>query len=150
MTTAFGDYASTLASPALLRFRCSSRCHNGSTILAGTFKLMFLRAIFQASWIYCVGCLLPLCSTILDACRTYNRPGLPIRLIGLILELVHKGRAWVKLTGAYLDSKVGPPSYSDTSIVGAAFVARLLTVVFGAAIGHIPLKRAKSLTMRFY
>ena len=41
---------------------------------------------------------------------------------GLILELVHKGRAWVKLTGAYLDSKVGPPSYSDTSIVGAAFV----------------------------
>jgi predicted TIM-barrel fold metal-dependent hydrolase len=41
---------------------------------------------------------------------------------GLILELVHKGRAWVKLTGAYLDSKIGPPTYSDTSAVGSAFV----------------------------
>ena len=41
---------------------------------------------------------------------------------GLILELVHKGRAWVKLTGAYLDSKVGPPTYGDTSMVGAAFM----------------------------
>src|SRR6478672_6487003 len=30
-----------------------------------------------------------------------------------ISKLIDKGRTWVKLSGAYQDSKVGPPSYSD-------------------------------------
>ncbi len=39
----------------------------------------------------------------------------------LVLELIDKGRTWVKLSSAYQDSKVGPPSYADTSKVAAAF-----------------------------
>jgi predicted TIM-barrel fold metal-dependent hydrolase len=41
---------------------------------------------------------------------------------GVILGLVDKGRAWVKVSGAYHDTKVGPPDYADTSAVGRAFV----------------------------
>jgi len=41
---------------------------------------------------------------------------------GVILRLVDKGRAWVKVSGAYHDTKVGPPGYADTSAVGRAFV----------------------------
>ena len=40
----------------------------------------------------------------------------------VILGLVDKGRAWVKVSGAYHDTKVGPPGYADTSAVGKAFV----------------------------
>ena len=32
-----------------------------------------------------------------------------------------KGRTWVKLSGAYADTKVGPPSYSDSSAVARAY-----------------------------
>jgi predicted TIM-barrel fold metal-dependent hydrolase len=39
----------------------------------------------------------------------------------LVLELVDKGRTWIKLSGAYQDTKIGPPSYADTSKVAAAF-----------------------------
>jgi D-galactarolactone isomerase len=31
-----------------------------------------------------------------------------------ISKLIDKGKTWVKLSGAYQDSKVGPPSYADT------------------------------------
>jgi predicted TIM-barrel fold metal-dependent hydrolase len=41
----------------------------------------------------------------------------------VILGLVDKGRAWVKVSGAYHDTKAGPPGYADTSAVGKAFVA---------------------------
>jgi len=37
--------------------------------------------------------------------------------------LVEKGRAWVKVSGAYHDTKVGPPDYADTSAVARAFIA---------------------------
>jgi len=42
---------------------------------------------------------------------------------GTILALVEKGRAWVKVSGAYHDTKVGPPDYADTSAVARAFIA---------------------------
>jgi len=41
---------------------------------------------------------------------------------GLICDLMHKEKAWVKLTGAYLLSKVGPPTYADSTLVAKAFV----------------------------
>jgi D-galactarolactone isomerase len=41
---------------------------------------------------------------------------------GVIRKLIDKGRTWVKLSGAYQDSKVGPPSYADTSKVAQAYV----------------------------
>jgi predicted TIM-barrel fold metal-dependent hydrolase len=39
-----------------------------------------------------------------------------------ISKLIDKGKAWVKLSGAYLDSKVGPPSYSDMVPVARAYI----------------------------
>ena len=42
---------------------------------------------------------------------------------GIIRRLIDGGRTWVKLSGAYLDSKVGPPSYSDVTRVAQAFVS---------------------------
>ena len=39
-----------------------------------------------------------------------------------ISKLIDKGNTWVKLSGAYADSKVGPPSYSDTVPVARAYV----------------------------
>jgi predicted TIM-barrel fold metal-dependent hydrolase len=35
--------------------------------------------------------------------------------------LTQSGRAWVKLSGAYMDTKVGPPTYADTSATAVAF-----------------------------
>jgi D-galactarolactone isomerase len=39
-----------------------------------------------------------------------------------VRALVDKGRRWVKLSGAYLDTKVGPPTYADSSAVARAYV----------------------------
>ena len=39
-----------------------------------------------------------------------------------IIKLIDKGKTWVKLSGAYLDSKVGPPSYSDITQVARAYI----------------------------
>ena len=40
---------------------------------------------------------------------------------GVIRKLIDKGRTWVKLSGAYQDTKVGPPSYADTSKLAQAY-----------------------------
>ncbi|MDR3563750.1 MAG: amidohydrolase family protein [Negativicutes bacterium] len=40
----------------------------------------------------------------------------------VIVALMQKGKAWVKLSGAYIDSKVGPPTYADSTVVAKAFV----------------------------
>jgi len=39
-----------------------------------------------------------------------------------ISKLIEKGRTWVKLSGAYQDTKVGPPTYSDTVAVAHAYI----------------------------
>lgn len=41
----------------------------------------------------------------------------------IILGLVDEGRAWVKIAGAYLNTKVGPPDYPDATRIAKAFVA---------------------------
>jgi predicted TIM-barrel fold metal-dependent hydrolase len=41
---------------------------------------------------------------------------------GVLRRLLDKGRTWVKLSGAYIDTKVGPPGYADTTTVAQAFV----------------------------
>jgi len=41
----------------------------------------------------------------------------------IIRRLIDAGRTWVKLSGAYLDTKVGPPAYADATKVAQAFVA---------------------------
>jgi D-galactarolactone isomerase len=44
------------------------------------------------------------------------------RVFGAIASLLQKGRCWVKLSGAYMDSKEGAPSYSDSAAVAKAYI----------------------------
>ena len=39
-----------------------------------------------------------------------------------VLALIDKGKTWVKLSGAYADTKVGPPTYADSTKVAQAYV----------------------------
>ncbi len=60
---------------------------------------------------------------------------------GVILGLVNKDKAWVKVSGAYHDTKVGAPAYSDTSAVGKAFVKDAIErVVWGSDWPHPTVK----------
>jgi predicted TIM-barrel fold metal-dependent hydrolase len=45
-------------------------------------------------------------------------------LFGVVLALIDKGKTWVKLSGAYADTKIGPPTYSDSSAVARAYVQK--------------------------
>ena len=40
----------------------------------------------------------------------------------LIVKLLDSGRAWVKLSGAYMDTKTGSPAYADTSTIARGYV----------------------------
>jgi predicted TIM-barrel fold metal-dependent hydrolase len=40
----------------------------------------------------------------------------------VIRALIDKGRTWVKLSGAYSNSKIGPPAYPDATAIAQAFV----------------------------
>jgi D-galactarolactone isomerase len=40
----------------------------------------------------------------------------------VVCKLIDKGKTWVKVSGAYLDTKLGPPAYADTSKLAQAFV----------------------------
>ena len=39
----------------------------------------------------------------------------------LVSGMAREGRAWVKLSGAYMDTKIGPPNYLDSAVLGASF-----------------------------
>jgi predicted TIM-barrel fold metal-dependent hydrolase len=43
-------------------------------------------------------------------------------LFAKIRALLDKGRTWVKLSGAYIDSKIGAPTYADCGAVARAYV----------------------------
>ena len=40
----------------------------------------------------------------------------------VVSALLIKGKGWVKLSGAYADTKVGPPTYADSTLVAQAYV----------------------------
>jgi D-galactarolactone isomerase len=40
-----------------------------------------------------------------------------------VRRLLDQGNTWVKLTGLYADTTVGPPTYADTVAVARAFAA---------------------------
>lgn len=40
----------------------------------------------------------------------------------VVCNLIDKGKTWVKVSGAYLDTKIGPPTYADTSKLAQAYV----------------------------
>ena len=41
---------------------------------------------------------------------------------GVIAQLVARGHTWVKLSGAYMGTKVGPPSYADVAPLARAYI----------------------------
>jgi predicted TIM-barrel fold metal-dependent hydrolase len=41
---------------------------------------------------------------------------------GVVMDLLEKRKGWVKLSGVYTDSKIGPPSYSDRKAITEAYV----------------------------
>src|SRR5207302_3426118 len=41
----------------------------------------------------------------------------------VIRQMLDKGRTWVKLSGAYADTKVGPPTYADAVKVAQTYFA---------------------------
>ncbi len=62
----------------------------------------------------------------------------------VICNLIDKGKTWVKLSGAYLDSKIGAPTYADTIGVARAFVQLAPErVVWGSNWPHPSLYSAK-------
>jgi predicted TIM-barrel fold metal-dependent hydrolase len=40
----------------------------------------------------------------------------------VISNLINKGKTWVKLSAAYTDSKIGPPTYADATKVAQAYL----------------------------
>jgi len=61
----------------------------------------------------------------------------------VVTELLHEGKAWVKLSGIYIDSKMGPPTYPDTSAVAKAYVQQVPErLVWGSDWPH-PTERQK-------
>jgi predicted TIM-barrel fold metal-dependent hydrolase len=40
-----------------------------------------------------------------------------------VRKLLDTGRAWMKLSGAYIDSKLGPPDYPDSSAIARSYIA---------------------------
>ena len=63
------------------------------------------------------------CQIVFDHLGRLPQPaGIQHPAFGLICDLMHKEKAWVKLTGAYLLSKVGPPTYADSTVIAKAYV----------------------------
>ena len=48
--------------------------------------------------------------------------GIDDPLYARVRALIDKGRTWIKLSGAYQDTKIGPPTYADSSMVARAYV----------------------------
>jgi D-galactarolactone isomerase len=56
---------------------------------------------------------------------------------GVIRRMLDKGRAWVKLSGAYMDTNAGGPTYSDKLAVAQAYIkAAPERVVWGSDWPH--------------
>jgi D-galactarolactone isomerase len=55
----------------------------------------------------------------------------------IICRLIDKGRTWVKLSGVYQDTKVGPPAYTDTTELARAYLKVASTrIVWGSDWPH--------------
>jgi D-galactarolactone isomerase len=63
------------------------------------------------------------CPVVFDHLAHVPEPdGIRHPVFGLVSGLLQQGKAWVKLSGAYADTKIGPPSYADSSAVAIAYV----------------------------
>ncbi len=60
---------------------------------------------------------------VFDHMGQFPRPaGLAHPAYGVIRSLVDQSRAWVKISGAYLNTQVGPPDFPDATEIAQAFV----------------------------
>ena len=48
--------------------------------------------------------------------------GLAHPAYGVIRSLLDRGRAWVKISGVYLNTRIGPPTYADATVLALAYV----------------------------
>lgn len=63
------------------------------------------------------------CPIVIDHMGRLPLPaGLDHPAYGVILGLIDKGRTWVKLAGAYLNTRIGPPAYPDATGIAQAWV----------------------------
>jgi predicted TIM-barrel fold metal-dependent hydrolase len=63
------------------------------------------------------------CQIVFDHLAHVPEPaGIAHPVFGVVTDLLQKGKAWVKLSGAYQDTKVGPPTYADRTAVAQAYV----------------------------
>ncbi len=65
-----------------------------------------------------------------------------------VRTLLDSGKTWVKLSGAYQDTKVGPPDYNDTSKVARAYVNAAPERLVWGSDRIRPKERTRSLTRR--
>jgi predicted TIM-barrel fold metal-dependent hydrolase len=70
--------------------------------------------------------------------------GIADPLYARVRALIDKGRTWIKLSGAYQDTKVGPPTYADATAVARAYVkAAPERMVWGSDWPHPSEQQAK-------
>jgi predicted TIM-barrel fold metal-dependent hydrolase len=63
------------------------------------------------------------CQMVFDHLAHISQPaGAGHPAFAVVADLMQKGKAWVKLSGAYQDTKVGPPTYADTIPLVQAYV----------------------------
>jgi predicted TIM-barrel fold metal-dependent hydrolase len=63
------------------------------------------------------------CAMVFDHLAHMPEPaGIAHPAFAVVVDLIQKGKAWVKLSGAYADTKVGPPTYADSTVVAQAYV----------------------------
>jgi predicted TIM-barrel fold metal-dependent hydrolase len=63
------------------------------------------------------------CDVVFDHLGHVPQPtGISHPAFTVLVDLLQKGKSWVKLSGAYMETKVGPPTYADSSAVARAFV----------------------------
>lgn len=65
------------------------------------------------------------CTLVIEHIGKFLEPVPPsARGFQALLRLVDSGRVWVKLSGAYMMSKSGPPLYEDMGVLAKALVKR--------------------------
>ena len=63
------------------------------------------------------------CTIVIDHMGRMPQPeGVNHPAFDIVKRLLDSGRAWVKISGAYLDTQVGPPSYSDVREVARTLI----------------------------
>jgi predicted TIM-barrel fold metal-dependent hydrolase len=63
------------------------------------------------------------CPMVFDHLAHMPEPiGIDHPAFAVVVDLLQKGKAWVKLSGAYTDTLVGPPTYADATVVAQAYV----------------------------